>query len=158
MVASPLQPDGRRMSGDNVLSLFGDERARPIPEAPVPVRDERDPDAMASGYASGRDQRGRPHLARQPCRSCHAPMLWVAMPSGKRNPLDEQPDRLGNVLLVEHTNDAGEAWRLGVVLHNPDLLDELRELGVPLYRSHFATCPDSDEHRREERRERKDLA
>lgn len=139
--------------------LFGPPPpAFPFDDPPIPVRDERDPDAMPSGYATGRDQRGRPHMERQPCRSCHALMLWVAMPSGKRNPLDEQPHPDGNVLLVEHTNAAGEAWRLGVVLHNPDLLDELRELGVPLYRSHFATCPDADEHRREERRERKDLA
>jgi hypothetical protein len=122
-----------------------------------PVRRDAHDSGMASGYASGRDQRGRPHLADQPCRSCRAPMRWVSMTSGKRNPLDVEPHPNGNVLLVEHTNDAGEVWRLGVVLHNPDLLDELRELNVPLYLSHFTTCPDADEHRREERRARRDL-
>lgn len=128
-----------------------------LPTFPSAVRPPADDSRMPSGYASGRDQRGRPHLADQPCRSCRAPMRWVSMTSGKRNPLDVEPNPMGNVLIVEHTNEAGEPWRLGVVLHNGDLLDELRELGVPLYTSHFATCPDADEHRREDRRARRDL-
>lgn len=150
---------GNIVGDDGQLGLDGlAPPLAPAPTFPSAVRPPDDDSDMPSGYASGRDQRGRPHLAEQPCRSCRAPMLWVSMASGKRNPLDRDPHPQGNVMLVEHTNDAGERWRLGVVLHNPDLLDELRALGVPLYVSHFSTCPDADEHRREERRERRDLA
>jgi hypothetical protein len=145
------------MTDDAHPTLFGGPVA-PALTFPSAVRPPADDSGMASGYASGRDQRGRPHLAEQPCRSCRAPMLWVSMSSGKRNPLDREPIPEGNVLLVEHRNPNGELWRLGVVLHNADLLDELRELGVPLYVSHFSTCPDADEHRREQARERRDLA
>lgn len=107
----------------------------------------------ASGYPIGRDQRGRAHAAVQPCRSCKAPMLWVVLPSGKRNPLDLEPTLKGNVLVLPGPED----WRLGVVVHDQDLLQEVRTLFADrLHTSHFATCPDADEHRRP--RERADLA
>jgi hypothetical protein len=87
-------------------------------------------------------------------------MLWVTMPSGKRNPLDldivpEGPE--GNVLVFERRNElSGEIWRLGVVVHDSELAAEVVELGQRLYTSHFATCPAQLEKRRP--RERADLA
>lgn len=105
---------------------------------------------MASGYSTGRDQRNRQRLPDAPCRSCKAPMRWVTLPSGKRNPLDVEPDPVhGNILLFEFIDAAGRPWRLATVVQNEDLLDEARTLGIPLYRTHFATCPDAEEHRRE---------
>lgn len=108
---------------------------------------------MASGYPIGRDGRNRAHVAVQPCRSCAAPMLWVVTPGGKRNPLDLEPNtERGNVLVVEQEGD----WRLGIVVHDPDVLAEVRQLfPANVHTSHFATCPSADDHRRP--RPRKDL-
>lgn len=109
---------------------------------------------MASGYPIGRTQTGRTHTPVQPCRSCAKPMLWVVTNGGKRNPLDLEPDpTYGNVLVIEGERE----WRLGIVIHNDDVLAEARELFPDrIHTSHFATCPNADEHRRP--RERRDLA
>lgn len=114
----------------------------------------------ASGYNRGRDQRNRVHQPEQPCRSCGRRMLWVTMPSGKRNPLDLDALPPGctapaNVIVVELAHPShGDKWRLGTVIHDPDLLREAVELGFTPRTSHFATCQ-SDERRP---RDRADLA
>lgn len=114
---------------------------------------------MSSGYPGGRDQRNRVHQPVQPCRSCQRRMLWVTMPSGKRNPVDLDPlptDPEPNVLVVESVDrTTGEKWRLGVLLHDSELIDEARALGFRVATSHFATCPDATDRRRP--RERADI-
>lgn len=74
------------------------------------------------------------------CRSCKAPVRWVIMESGRRNPLDAEPTDRGNVAL-----EAG--GQRGIVLAG-DELARARAHGEPLYLSHFATCPFADQHRR----------
>lgn len=135
---------------ENTLAMFGDEPdPPPLTFAPaVPQEDPMEP----SGFTQGRTQRGRQRLANAPCRSCNAAMLWVTFPSGKRNPLDAQPALDGNIILVERNDAGGRPWRLAMVVNNEALLTEARALGVPLYQSHFATCPDAAEHRAERAR------
>lgn len=77
------------------------------------------------------------------CRSCHALIVWVEMRSGERMPLDRDATPDGTIR--ESTNDRG--FRFFEVLTGGDL-EAAHESGVPLYRSHFATCPDAAEWRR----------
>jgi hypothetical protein len=70
-----------------------------------------------------------------PCKSCGAPVLWAKMPSGKIMPLDLEPCPEGNVRLYP----GGKA----VVLRAA----EVAMAAPPLYRSHFATCPDGAKHK-----------
>jgi hypothetical protein len=72
------------------------------------------------------------------CRSCGAPVLWITVhPGGRRMPVDAEPVAGGNLLvdLVARRGLVLTADHLAVVLEEtPD---------EPLYRSHFATCPDA---------------
>ena len=72
-----------------------------------------------------------------PCRSCKAPMFWAATSSGKKMPLDAKPlesmsgkDSHGVVAFGIRAGVASKAYH-----------------GAK-YTSHFATCPDADEHRK----------
>lgn len=69
------------------------------------------------------------------CRSCGAGIRWALTESGKRMPLDLKPVDGGNVQLVHH--DGTTTAR--VVAAKP---------GVRLYRSHFSSCPNANQHRR----------
>lgn len=117
-------------------------------------------DATVSGYPRNRDHRGRQRSAIQRCRDCQRLMFWVTMPSGKRNPLDLEPqedDPTADVLVIEKRRggDDGERWLLGVVLQHPTLIEEAANLAFELHTSHFATCP-SDEATARRRRGRGD--
>lgn len=82
------------------------------------------------------------------CKSCSAPVLWVIMPSGKRNPLDAEPSDKGNVRArALQTRGEMNGHTQGVVLKGP-ALEEARAAGEQLYVSHFATCPSAAQHRR----------
>lgn len=75
-----------------------------------------------------------------PCRTCKAPMFWVEMrPSGKKNPLDEQPSEKGCVLV-------GGDGTARVLVGGE--LAAARSLGMKLYLSHYATCPDAKQWRK----------
>lgn len=68
------------------------------------------------------------------CRSCGAEIIWAVMGSGKRMPFDAEPVIPSPTgLFVVITDDEGVH---GLSQNNP------------LYRSHFATCPNAAEHRR----------
>jgi hypothetical protein len=73
------------------------------------------------------------------------------MASGKRNPLNIDPDRdRGNVLICDTLEDAD---RHGVVIGRavalgPAAAQAYREAGRDLYLSHFVTCPNRLEHRK----------
>lgn len=71
------------------------------------------------------------------CRSCAAPLLWAATENGRRIPLDPDPymgdDPRGLFVL------RGKI----AIATTPDAF-----AGEPVYRSHFATCPNAKEHRR----------
>jgi hypothetical protein len=64
------------------------------------------------------------------CRSCGASITWHPTPAGNLMPVDAEPVEGGNLVVVN-----------GVAL-TAGMLDE-----GPRYVSHFATCPDADEHR-----------
>jgi hypothetical protein len=68
------------------------------------------------------------------CTSCEAPIEWVRTTKGSRMPLDVGLYDDGNIDVVD-----GVAH----VVHLPD--DPGR---LPRRRSHFASCPHADAHRR----------
>jgi hypothetical protein len=67
------------------------------------------------------------------CKSCGAVIRWAVTENDKRIPLDAEPTSGGNLVLVD---GVARAPRIG-------------EDDVPFlqYVSHFATCPQADEHR-----------
>jgi hypothetical protein len=69
------------------------------------------------------------------CRSCGAEIIFVVMPSGKRNPLDAHPSEKGNVK-IENGN--------GVIVPPGS------EHGLRL--SHFSTCPNAKTFRKKDRK------
>ena len=70
------------------------------------------------------------------CRSCGAPMLWVTTAKGKAMPIDSEPCEDGNVDI-----STGRA----VYVKAGETLP-----GIPLYKSHFASCPNAKQHRKVE--------
>ncbi len=75
------------------------------------------------------------------CRTCRAPIRWAATEHGRKMPLDADPytgPEPGGLFAVRYVN--GE--RIAVAA--PPAAFE----GEPLYRSHFATCPQADQHRK----------
>lgn len=85
-----------------------------------------------------------------PCRSCEASIFWVRTTHGGRMPLDALPLEAGTILVA--LAQRGEL--LGIVLP-PERLHWARDLDVPLFRSHFASCPDAEKWRSESRRNRR---
>lgn len=79
------------------------------------------------------------------CESCHAPILWAAIPGG-RMPIDREPVIFEAVGLVAYNAKTGG----GRVLAGSDLgrIGRWKQLGATLHRSHFATCPNASKHRR----------
>lgn len=65
------------------------------------------------------------------CRSCGAPVEWVVTEQGKRMPLNLEPVQYGNIIV-----------EAGVARYVP-----VGEGGDRV--SHFATCPQSDEWRKQ---------
>lgn len=72
------------------------------------------------------------------CRSCHEPIIWALSLTGKRMPVDVEPTETGNLILSSHRPDpiVTVASKTG------------RYSGQKLYRSHFATCPRVERHRK----------
>lgn len=67
------------------------------------------------------------------CRSCGAPIIWAITENGKRMPLDAEPaERPTGVFRLEPSGD--------------DLI--ARRPIEQVYISHFATCPNADQHRK----------
>lgn len=68
------------------------------------------------------------------CRTCGAPITWaVVFSSGKRIPLD-----------TDHYVDRGTRFTLDPA-GNAHVVTDPNVTGMP---SHFASCPDADQHRR----------
>jgi hypothetical protein len=69
------------------------------------------------------------------CRSCRAPIVWAETESGKRMPLDPEPDNeSGGVVMMN-----GKAH----VMKKPHSYE-----GMTKYRSHFSSCPDAGKWRK----------
>lgn len=64
------------------------------------------------------------------CRSCQAEVIWALTAAGKKMPLDAKP--VSGFVLDD------DLW-----LDAPTILTTGK-----IYVSHFATCPNSDQHRR----------
>lgn len=71
------------------------------------------------------------------CRSCNAPIIWAITENGKRMPLDAEPFALPAGLFALDTSS-----------DPPLTVSVAAERREPLYRSHFATCPNADQHRK----------
>lgn len=82
------------------------------------------------------------------CSSCGRPVIWAETEKGRRMPMDAEPKEAGAFLLEErgwdekHNEDHAPLARYAVNLA------EAKQLGLPLYTSHFATCKFAEMHRR----------
>lgn len=68
------------------------------------------------------------------CRSCGARIIWCSTVRGKSMPVDWAPSDDGNLII-----DGDGVARV---------IDLLSPKDSPRHKSHFATCPDADEHRK----------
>ena len=83
------------------------------------------------------------------CRSCNAPLFWVETVAtetkpGKRMPLDADPANTNRALVVENGN---LMFAGGVTGDNVPLVKYVPN-GEGMHRTHFATCPNANSHRR----------
>lgn len=90
------------------------------------------------------EQQGGDALARQQraaaprCKSCRRPIRWVVTRgNGRRMPVDWDPHEDGNVVVDPD-------GRADVYRETPTAV----AAGSTLHFSHFATCPNADQHRR----------
>lgn len=79
-------------------------------------------------------------------------MLWADTTAGERMPVDEQPTADGNVLL-HITDDSPKPKLIAGVLTR--LQAEGARDSERLYRSHFASCPNANGHRRSRNKTRR---
>lgn len=83
------------------------------------------------------------------CRSCHAEIEWVVTERGKNMPIDAEPVEGGNLVFTGtiHHSVGRASYRevryLRKGIQPSTLLGESEET----YVSHFATCPNSEQHR-----------
>jgi hypothetical protein len=78
------------------------------------------------------------------CRSCEAPIRWVRSESGKRHPLNADPDPANGAWWVDDDDVMHYAPEAATV-------DGVRQTAMverDLFTSHFATCPNANQHRR----------
>lgn len=80
------------------------------------------------------------------CRGCGAELVWGRTSNGKAIPLDPEPTIDGNVLLTADTRFG----RLARILPKDELAvaRELFDRDRNLYRTHFASCPQSASFRK----------
>ena len=80
------------------------------------------------------------------CRSCGASVRWALTNNGKRTLLDAECSDQGNTVLLM-VPVAGDPVSIAVVLGG-EVLEKARDGGATLRTSHFATCPNADQHRK----------
>jgi hypothetical protein len=76
------------------------------------------------------------------CRSCGAEIIWTVTHKGKRMPVDAVPRSDGNIVLRQ---DGEKVIAEYPGKEHPSLFEEDRARFV----SHFATCPQSTDWRKE---------
>lgn len=86
-------------------------------------------------------------MDRGTCRGCKATVLWAVMESGKRNPLNPEPDAERGNIRVPDDYPLTKAKALGA-----ELAAGQRAMGERLYLSHFASCPERGKFRKSERK------
>lgn len=74
------------------------------------------------------------------CQTCGARIVWAVTGNNKRMPIDASPREDGDLWLdmVDDRASVPVARRV----------DLYTAADAPRYVSHFATCPDADQHRR----------
>jgi len=88
------------------------------------------------------------------CRSCGMPIVWAITDTGRRMPVDTLPVRPalipeardGNLVLWFEVNEGGRPTSPQNVSFATE--EQKRDPNVPLWRSHFSTCPQASQHRR----------
>lgn len=74
------------------------------------------------------------------CSSCQQPIRWVRTSNGKPMPVDYDPHEGGNILVDDHGGNA--------IVTEPGGPGSGIPSGKTLHYSHFATCPNADQHRK----------
>lgn len=76
------------------------------------------------------------------CRTCHESVVWVITEKGKPMPIDPVPvtGPPGFCLTGDTVRDEGKT--------SPKVRWQAAGPDTPTYPSHFATCPQADQHRR----------
>ena len=72
----------------------------------------------------------------EPCKSCGAKMIWTVTEKGRNMPIDPLPVLNGNIDLTKREDDT---YLAKYKKADPEKTG---------YVSHFATCPNSRQHRR----------
>ena len=88
------------------------------------------------------------------CNSCGRPIVWALTDSGRRMPVDTLPvpavlipdARDGNLVLWFEVDEKGRAVGGQRVSYATD--EQRRDGSIPLWRSHFSSCPHASRHRR----------
>lgn len=78
-------------------------------------------------------------FSRATCRSCNARIAWLKTPAGRSMPVDVEPSLSGNIIIEN-----------AVAIVSPARAIEARAAGRDTYVSHYATCPQANEHRRKQ--------
>lgn len=73
------------------------------------------------------------------CKSCGAPIRWTKTSRGKNMPIDEKPSEGGDFAVLPDTDPPEVEWLSS--------RSKTTHPG-PFFTSHFATCPNADQHRR----------
>jgi hypothetical protein len=81
------------------------------------------------------------------CRSCGAPIRWAVTVNGKRMPVDDQPTPDGTLVLSDPSPGAYAPTVAQYVEPEQSPLFEVPD--PPRFTSHFATCPNADQHRKD---------
>lgn len=75
------------------------------------------------------------------CKSCKAPMRWAVTATGRRMPIDSEPNANGNIVLEVLPAPHGPTGaKVRALVIGPN--DRVTQ-GVLQFRSHFATCSDA---------------
>jgi hypothetical protein len=75
------------------------------------------------------------------CRSCRKPIQWAVTEKGRRMPIDVEPAADGNIVLQVR----GRFMPPLAIVRGAVLIDDNNE---KRYKSHFATCPNAAQHRK----------
>lgn len=86
-----------------------------------------------------------PSPFRRRCRSCSAPIFWAFTGKGGHLPVDFDPVPHGNLRIIPSM--ARAVPPMAVVVPAVSLFPDEADDGTR-YISHFASCPDADEHRK----------
>jgi len=88
------------------------------------------------------------------CRSCKEPIIWTVTSNGKRMPVDADPVKAARGFRIDEQllDEAQMGFDEDELRPGKDVVATFTATPAPgerLYISHFATCPDANEHRRE---------